>query len=107
MTTAQSNLGSAQNQPSKSVEIIFYTHQDCHLCDDMEGQLSAFIANIRGQIIVDVLMRDIEDHAHWYKCYHEYVPVLVVNDEEVCHYFLDSDELMSALTKATNPLGNN
>ncbi len=68
----------------------------------MEGQLKAFIAKLNGQIVVEVLMRDIEDHTHWYKRYHEYVPVLVVNNEEICHYFLDNDELMSAITKVAD-----
>ena len=83
-----------------TVEIIFYTRQDCRLCDDMESKLNAFIANLGGQIAVDVLMRDIDDHSQWYKRYREYVPVLVVNDEEVCHYFFDRDELMDAIKGA-------
>ncbi len=97
MTANQTDVGSAQ----KPVEIIFYSHQDCHLCGDMEVKLIEFIKNLAGQIAVNVQMRDIEEQAHWYTHYHEYVPVLVVNDEEICHYFLDSDELMNALVRAS------
>ena len=100
MTATPLNLYRA-HPPLKQVKVIFYTHQDCHLCDDMGGKLNEFIVSLNGQIEINVIMRDIEDHTHWYKRYHEYVPVLVVNDEEVCHYFLDRDELMEAITKAT------
>ena len=83
-----------------AVEIIFYTRQDCHLCVDMASKLNAFIAHhsdLGEQTAVNVVMRDIDDHSQRYQRYREYVPVLVVNDEEVCHYFFDGDELMHAI----------
>lgn len=81
------------------VEIIFYSKQDCPLCDDMASKLTAFIANLGEQIAVSVLMRDIDDDAQWYEEYREYIPVLVVDEEEVCHYFFDGDELMIAINR--------
>ena len=78
-------------------EIIFYHKPDCHLCDRMVEDLNAFLTETKLLSAVKVIRRDIEDDADWYDRYREYVPVLVVNDEEVCHYFLDKEDLREAL----------
>lgn len=70
----------------------------------MAAKLNAFIANPREPITVNVVTRDIDTDAQWYEYYREYVPVLVVNDEEVCHYFFDADALLSAIKNPDLPM---
>lgn len=76
--------------------LYFYHKADCHLCDAMARQLAEFkrAANIRFEIVA----RDIRDNPRWYRRYREYVPTLVLNRREICHYFLDTDELKAALS---------
>ena len=82
-----------------SIEIIFYYKDGCHLCEDMGNALEVFINEHRETFDFSVVMRDIEDSAAWYERYREYVPVLEVGGEEVCHYFMDQAELMDAIVR--------
>ncbi len=87
---------------SNPVEIVFYYKDDCRLCDDMTAQLNQFISGLDEKTAVFVQMRDVEDDPKWYARFREYVPVLVVGGEEVCHYFFDGAELRSAISPAGN-----
>ncbi len=85
-----------------AVKLILYVKHDCGLCEEMLSEVEAFIATYRangsiqtGNITLEI--RDIEDSSDWYAHYREYVPTLVVNDQEVCHYFFNADELTEAL----------
>ena len=65
----------------------------------MSGALEDFINEHRANFDFSIVMRDIEDNAAWYERYREYVPVLEVEGEEVCHYFMDQSELMTAILR--------
>ncbi|MGI9316388.1 MAG: glutaredoxin family protein [bacterium] len=80
------------------VEVTVYIKEDCHLCDQMLAQLSEINKDQNGAPRFRLTLRDIEDRADWYEHYREYVPVIVVNNQEVCHYFLDQDEFEQALS---------
>jgi hypothetical protein len=75
-----------------------YIKDDCHLCDTMLEQLEDNRLTGRLETPFYLEIRDIEDHPGWYESYREYVPVVVVNGEEVCHYFFDQQEFESALS---------
>jgi thiol-disulfide isomerase/thioredoxin len=78
--------------------VYFYRKDGCGLCDRMALELQAFRQRAAPGVHFDVEERDIEDSDHWYRRFREYVPVLVVDDEEVCHYFFDEQELIEALS---------
>ncbi|MCY3769115.1 MAG: glutaredoxin family protein [Gammaproteobacteria bacterium] len=82
-----------------AVEILFYYREDCHLCENMRRDLEVFRRQHQAACPTVVTMRDIEDDARWLERYHEYVPVLVVDGEEVCHYFFDSGEMRNAINQ--------
>jgi hypothetical protein len=91
------------NMPVKStrsnpLEIVFYYKSDCHLCDEMLMHLNNFITGLDQKYPVFVTMCDIDDNSEWFQHYREYIPVIVVRDEEICHYFFDEDELMSVIS---------
>ncbi len=77
--------------------IYFYRKDGCELCDRMAAGLEALRGQVPPGVKFEIVERDIEDQDHWYRRFREYVPVLVVNGEEVCHYFLDEDDLIKAL----------
>jgi len=81
------------------VEITLYVKQDCHLCEDMLKNLNTFLSEFEQDISASIIIRDIDDRENWYQRYREYVPVLVVNGEEVCHYFFDSEELAEVIER--------
>lgn len=90
---------SHENGSVDKVIVDFYYKDDCHLCERMQEELAGFLdsSDCKSRVMVNLL--DIESNDTWYERYREYVPVLVVNEEEVCHYFLDGDDLTAAIAK--------
>ena len=82
---------------SQPRRVIVYFKDACELCDVMLNQLHELQQQwaIKTPFIIET--RDIEDREDWYQRFREYVPVIVVNNDEVCHYFLDQEEFEAAL----------
>ena len=83
--------------PEPLVTVQVFVRDGCHLCDDLLAGLAAFRAAKTGVMDFTVAVHDIEDREEWLEFYTDHVPVVVVNGEEVCHYFLDLEELEKAL----------
>ncbi|NKB61456.1 MAG: hypothetical protein GKR95_04695 [Gammaproteobacteria bacterium] len=79
--------------------IIFYRKDGCHLCEQMACELEQFLQARSDRHQITIEERDIEDDSSWYDSFREYIPVLVVGAEEVCHYFMDRTELNAAISK--------
>lgn len=79
------------------VEVTVYVKDGCHLCDQILAQLTDINTDHEGARRFRLTTRDIGERQEWYELYREYVPVVVVNNEEVCHYFLDQQEFERAL----------
>ncbi len=86
----------------KPIEVIFYYKEDCSLCDEMLKNFNQFIGEQCGSIKIELVMRDIEDDKRWFDRFREYVPVLTIDDKEICHYFFDEDEFLESITVATS-----
>lgn len=93
-TSATTSATGSTNRPV----VYFYRKADCHLCEDMARELVAFRREVEADLRFEIVERDIEDAPRWYERYREYVPTLVVDRREICHYFLDKDELKAALS---------
>ena len=63
----------------------------------MMQELELFLTSNDIADTIEIEMCDIEDNSSWFEEFREYVPVLVVNNVEVCHYFFDKDELSKAI----------
>jgi hypothetical protein len=61
----------------------------------MEEELIPFIEKYK----LTVNRRYIDNEAVLQKMYGDKVPVLTLDDEILCHYFLDKDILLEAITK--------
>ena len=80
--------------------VYFYRKRDCHLCEDMARELNDFRHELgNNDDTFAIVERDIDEDEKWYARYREYVPTLVLEQEEICHYFFDRDELINALAK--------
>jgi glutaredoxin len=71
----------------------------CHLCDDMRAALEPLVVEFGVQLEVI----DIDADASLEARYNEWVPVLVFEGVELCHYHLDEARVRSAL--AAHPAG--
>ena len=75
---------------------VFVRH-GCDLCDSLLDELRAFRCRRGAGSGFEIEVLEIEDRQDWLVKYREQVPVVVVDGEEVCHYFLDPDELEKVL----------
>ena len=78
------------------MQLVLYVRRDCHLCADMHRELAA-LAPRRG---FSLSLVDIDSDAGLIARYGHKVPVLVGGDEEICHYFLDQEQLAGYLKRA-------
>ena len=74
---------------------LFY-REGCHLCEDLEQQLSELLEPRSYRL----LKIDIDEDEKLKKAYDVRVPVLKCVDEEVCEHFLDLEALHNALGRA-------
>jgi glutaredoxin len=76
--------------------LTLYGRAWCHLCDDMRAALEPMLAEFGAQ--VDVI--DIDSDPALEARYNDWVPVLVHQNVELCHYHLDEARVRAALAKA-------
>jgi glutaredoxin len=77
-------------------QVILYTRQDCHLCDDAAEMLDDLAAELRFTITTI----DIDTDEAFLARYNDVVPVIVVADKVVAMAPVDRDALRQALKTA-------
>ncbi|MFB3101612.1 MAG: glutaredoxin family protein [Gammaproteobacteria bacterium] len=75
------------------MEFIIYSRQGCHLCDVMKDELETMCLAQKDTITVV----DIDKDPDLAKHFNDLVPVLFVNDIEICHYKLNKKRLLRFL----------
>lgn len=93
---AGASIQARQGAGDPMMQLVLYVRQDCHLCTDMHRALMA--AGDRRDFRVEVV--DIDADPRLVARYGHKVPVLVGGGEEICHYFLDQEQLAEYLTRA-------
>jgi glutaredoxin len=73
-----------------------YGRAGCHLCDDARAAL----LRLREELPFRLVERDIEDEEALLRAYFERIPVIVIDGQEVCEYFLDEDRFRQELAGA-------
>ena len=85
----------------RDMRLTLFVRQDCHLCAEMHRELLALgSASAFGVEVVDI-----DADADLVARYGHKVPVLVGDDEEICHYFLDEHQLAEYLSRAPKRSG--
>ncbi|MCK4676407.1 MAG: glutaredoxin family protein [Gammaproteobacteria bacterium] len=77
------------------MKFMIYSRSNCPLCEAMEDELRPFIEKY--SITVNRIY--IDNEAVLQKLYGDKVPVLTLNNEILCHYFLDTEILLKAITE--------
>ena len=76
--------------------LTMYYREGCHLCEDLEQQLSELLEPHSYHL----KMVDIDEDTALKLAYNARVPVLYCEKTEVCEHFLDFAALQSALSQA-------
>jgi glutaredoxin len=73
--------------------ITVYSKPDCHLCEEaMEA-----LRGLQGELVFDLEERDITSEEALHRAYFERIPVITVDGEELCEYFLEETLLRERL----------
>jgi len=70
-------------------QLTVYVRRGCHLCTDMTQALE----RLRQELDFEINTVDIERDPQLVELYTTRVPVLVVDDVEICYYFLEEARL--------------
>ncbi len=73
--------------------LTLYSRRGCHLCEDMIETVTELVDEYDLQLEII----DVDLHPEFYDRYNTLVPVLCVNGQHVCHYFLDLASLKKTL----------
>lgn len=66
-------------------QLTVYGRTYCHLCDDMIAALQV----LQGRFAFDLQLVDVDSDAALESRFGEKVPVLMHDERELCHYFLN------------------
>lgn len=69
--------------------LTVYLRHECHLCDAFMAEL----LDLKSRWQFDVETFDIDEDPDLRERFNTLVPVLMIEEKEVCHYFLDPDKL--------------
>jgi len=79
------------SKSAAAIELTLYGRNACHLCEDMQQALQ----ELQESIGFSFKWVDIDADPGLYERYNTQVPVLMHDDREICHYFLDPEALKS------------
>jgi hypothetical protein len=73
--------------------ITVYSKPDCHLC----GQAMVELRRLQGELEFALEERDITEDEAIHRAYFERIPVIALDGEELCDYFVDEALLRERL----------
>ena len=73
--------------------VTVYSRPQCHLCEEAVGVLS----RLQGEMGFELQLRDITDDEALHRAYFERVPVVLLDGDELCEYFVDEALLRERL----------
>ena len=74
-------------------QLTVYTRHDCHLCEDLLQQMQI----LKNSHVFEYFTVDVDADPRIRQQYAALVPVVVLGDRQICHYFLDQAALLQAL----------
>lgn len=88
------------------IEIALFHKDDCGLCDQVHAELMDFIQRHDLENKIRLQLLDILERSEWYDQYSDRIPVILANNQEICHYFFDEPAVCKALgITPKNPSG--
>ena len=78
-----------------SIKLTLYSRTGCHLCEDMEQALPELATELDFNAEIVLIDNNNELEQAW----GTKVPVLTIDDDIICEYFLDKVALSAAILK--------
>jgi len=75
------------------IEFTVYSRSECHLCEDLLIQLRQ-LQQVFDFKIIEI---DVDSRPRLIDLYGSLVPVVMLGDEQLCHYFLDQALIVQRL----------
>jgi len=75
------------------MNFVLYSRSNCPLCESMEDELSPFIDKYK----IAIRRQYIDNEPELVEQYGDKVPVLTLDNEILCEYFLDPDLLLRVI----------
>ncbi|HEY4427858.1 MAG TPA: glutaredoxin family protein [Solirubrobacteraceae bacterium] len=76
-----------------AARVIVYSKPDCHLCD----QAMAELRRLQGELGFTLEERDITAEETLHRRYFDRIPVVAVDGEELCQYFVEESVVRERL----------
>jgi glutaredoxin len=73
--------------------VTVYSHPDCHLCEEA----MAALGRLQRELAFELREHDVSADDALHRAYFERVPVVAVDGEEMCEYFVDEAALRERL----------
>jgi glutaredoxin len=73
--------------------VTLYSHPDCHLCE----QALELLRGLQAELVFELRERDISAEEELHRAYFERVPVVLLDGDELCEYFVDEPLLRERL----------
>lgn len=83
-----------------TVQLTVIGKPECHLCDVATEVIGDVVADLGGEVTVEVEKLSILDRGDLYEKYWEQIPVILVNGEEHAHWRVDPAGLRAAILEA-------
>lgn len=83
-----------------ATQLTLYSRLGCHLCEDMQNLLPAYLEKAGLTLNTIYIDNDVALEQE----YGTLIPVLKAGDREICHYFLDVKALQQYISELGNPL---
>jgi len=88
-------MTSSPGQDDAELILTLYMRHGCHLCEDMH---TALLENIQNKALsIKTVDIDLDDELK--ARFNDYVPVLMHQNTEICHYYLDLQALSRYLAQ--------
>jgi glutaredoxin len=93
----------ARSGPTQTPQVVLYAAEGCHLC----GRAKAQLAELRDELGFELVEIAIEGNAELESRYRELIPVVEIDGERVCTYYVQPEpfrrRLAAAQTAAETP----
>ena len=93
----------ARSGPTQTPQVVLYAAEGCHLCERAKAQLAA----LRDELGFELVEIAIEGNAELESRYRELIPVVEIDGERVCTYYVQPEpfrrKLAAAQTVAETP----
>jgi glutaredoxin len=73
--------------------VVVYSRPDCHLCEEA----LAALRTLRERLVFELQEVDISKDESLHRTYFDRIPVIAVDGEELCEYFLDEARVRERL----------